>query len=799
MPWVSTYRSGKLVLAACEDILESSNKLSEVDKYDENNKQTLEQDFQKIVVATSTIVRYAEEWISEDSNDVLVGFLSMLSIKIRNSVLQFVPATKASLSNSKDYLTKQDQQKSYGDLIKFTTGIKSIIQIFIREGQRNQGVTYGIADASDAEILLVLQLGDDLITESRELINLAVQGVSEVVLEEMGPFLTALQKFLDKIQKYDLTYSYPHQRQLERQKKSIFLLSQIAEELEDDELELRAATISQQIVDDSALLILEIISNQHADLGDDITPTEVVKTRRTPSGREVLRSAGSKRKLNESGRTISGRDVLRSANSKARPSLGDSGKSKTEMPKYTSNDKRDKFRSLRNNPVGRHRSTVQYNDEPLSVNEKPQRNLSDSGDPMPPLPDEEKRTIPDIDKTSVSMQRIKKSYSFKLRASQAETLATFVKEKPTEAETRLNALFKPIDPKSRRNLKRSTSMDDLVDSGSEEIIQKTITPQKRILVNSQTEPQLKTSKNDEISVAATMAATVPVLINFFCNEFNWFSKEWDKLSITTKMNFQKKLQDQLVNPGEPSQEKEKEKPIEPQRTQQRDRFKTISLKPKKKRQRYRTLAKQSSFAPLESQIIRNQNRKAEADLQGMMMPESSNIQWFHRSTSFASVLDADAVQAIHSDNTTLRENITELMETVQNCINPTADIESTVPISLKTQVSDIYNTLLSITLLCTSSTDSKTVQQMFTPTQELLESSATIGSIDEGLVKKLKNSANFTNVQTSLANLRLCTYDKLQNICALVAQTSYILSAVNSEQTVIGHADTLQLLSCTRS
>merc|ERR1712100_931540 len=113
--------------------------------------------------------------------------------------------------------------------------------------------------------------------------------------------------------------------------------------------------------------------------------------------------------------------------------------------------------------------------------------------------------------------------------------------------------------------------------------------------------------------------------------------------------------------------------IEPQRTQQRDRFKTISLKPKKKRQRYRTLAKQSSFAPLESQIIRNQNRKAEADLQGMMMPESSNIQWFHRSTSFASVLDADAVQAIHSDNTTLRENITELMETVQNCINPPAD------------------------------------------------------------------------------------------------------------------------------
>lgn len=88
---------------------------------------------------------------------------------------------------------------------------------------------------------------------------------------------------------------------------------------------------------------------------------------------------------------------------------------------------------------------------------------------------------------------------------------------------------------------------------------------------------------------------------------------------------------------------------------------------------------------------------------------------------------------------------------------------------------------------------------MSTPIQDLLESSVTSGIIDDTLVNILKETSNFTHIQTTLANIRLNIYDKLQDISALVAQASYIILCVDDSKQKISHADTLQLIACTRT
>ena len=416
-------RSVQLLLAACEDILDTINTFSSIIKCLSNDDTPpdipSEEHFQKMVIATSTIIRYAEEWLFDDPEAVLVALASMISINIRTSVLQFVPITRACILNARDFLTFTEQQSAQNEIHKFTGGLKFIAGIYLREKQRNEGKNFGLVDALDAESLLLVQLGADLITESRELIHIAVQGDPLGSLDAMAPYSLALQRFMDSIRRYPAETYEPFAGNLERHKKSILALSQDIEQYSSVEIAERGSTISIQIVEDSVALLLQTLLYQQTKC--DEIGTKVVSAPSTPP----IATRDRPRMPQKPNRTTSGRDMSAMINKKSDTSV------------------RAKSTVFDRSPL------VEI--PPKVTAEKKSNFLRGSMDPIPPLPGDEKGSTNSInslvDSTSglgiterSKKKRRKPSASARLPDSSSSFTIQSI-QAPEEVEKKLTELF----------------------------------------------------------------------------------------------------------------------------------------------------------------------------------------------------------------------------------------------------------------------------------------------------------------------------------------------------------------------
>ena len=316
-----TFDSSRLeeqLLAAGEDILDVSAKLnSQLDvhiavKGKDFDDSSLEEDFQKMVISTSTVVRLADEWFDLRQEDVLIGLISPLSKKVRTSVLNYVPATKACFANSMDYLTKNVQIQAFLMVDKYTRGLCAIVEILHRKRLRNSGLSFGSIDSMDTECILLIKIANNLTTESRHIITLALEGDPMEILTSSESFLRAMDDFLDNISQYNLSQVKDQAKLLRAQHQAIISLSKDANSANDGSGQLciedvgeKGADISQQVVDCTIELILYVImyfQKQWQDLIDQQTSAESTNEDSEPN------SLGP-RKPQKPARTKSGKDL----------------------------------------------------------------------------------------------------------------------------------------------------------------------------------------------------------------------------------------------------------------------------------------------------------------------------------------------------------------------------------------------------------------------------------------------------------------------------------------------------------
>ena len=286
-------------------------------------------------------------------------------------------------------------------------------------------------------------------------------------------------------------------------------------------------------------------------------------------------------------------------------------------------------------------------------------------------------------------------------------------------------------------------------------------------------------EKQKIAMAAAMAASVPIVIDLFHKEFSWFSKEWDRLPMSDKTKFTTKMRNELVTVNN----------LTPQPTR------NIISDPVK----HAKLQRQASFNPLNSLRSQIKEKKDRDDLEGMMVPLSSKVRWFHRSTSLSNVLTEEDAKSLRATEKSIHKAVEQTIEVVEKFIDHEAAIKAKPPHILSAKIVDIYKVLTAIIKLSTGSADNKIVRQMVVPTLDLISSSPTQGSTDDTLVNKLKESSSYAEVHTTLTDLRMNVYDKLQNLAALMAQIAYTVLCVDLTMKKISHADTLQLIAGTRA
>lgn len=350
---------------------------------------------------------------------------------------------------------------------------------------------------------------------------------------------------------------------------------------------------------------------------------------------------------------------------------------------------------------------------------------------------------------------------------------------PGDPDPNINIPFSDFNDNNNNNLNKKPIISNNIPShiGSKS------TPSKLKSVSIEnTSSSEDIEKKNNVALAAAMAASVPIVIDLFQKEFNWFSKEWDRMTMTCKTNFTTKLRNELVNINKfenigTLQSPQSSKSIDP--------MKQVKL------------LRQASFNPLNSLKSQINEKKEQDDLEGMMVPLSSKVRWFHRSTSLSVVLTKKDVKALQESE----ENIKTAIQEVNDIIVPFIDKQtpSKLPPILSSKIIDLYKILTCIVQSSTNSADNKIVRQMAFPTSELISSSITQGNFDDTLVTRLKEICNYAQVQVTLTNLRQNIYDSLQKLYALTNQICFTLKCVDLTVQKISHSDTLQLLACIRT
>ena len=280
-----------------------------------------------------------------------------------------------------------------------------------------------------------------------------------------------------------------------------------------------------------------------------------------------------------------------------------------------------------------------------------------------------------------------------------------------------------------------------------------------------------------VAMEATMAATVPIVFDMFQSEFNWFAREWARVPMANKMAFATKMRNQL--------------------TQMRasEAASTAHLTVHSQR----TLKKQGSFAPLDSPFSVDQQKREELQLENMMVPLSSRVRWFHRSTSMANFLTPEAAADLRCTEEQIRDKVTQLSELVRSFIDPLSKPEPQTTQRLSARVVEVFRVMNKIISLSTNSADNKIVRQMSVPILEMISSAPTQGEADENIVAKLEERNNYSLVRETCAHIRANLYDKMQNLCALMVQAAHTILNVDISSKKISHADTLQLIACARA
>lgn len=315
------------LLAACEDIIDASEKLNtqllivQVDKNGFDNA-SLEEEFQKMVFATSTAIRLTEEWFDLGQDDVLLGLLPPVAKKVRKNVLNYVPLTKAAFSNHMDYLTRNAQAQAFVRVDKFTRGLCAIVEILHRKRLRRSGMNFGYIDQMDAECILLIKLANNLTTESRNIITLALQGNQLEIFTNSDSFLQALNDFCDVIPSHLNRERAREHKSIKGQHQSIIALSQDVKRVLDsnpnnsrEDLDERGASISTQIIDSTIELIIITVSSFQSEWQKLIDNKE--KNAATINNNNLRLSADNSigpKRPQKPNRTKSGKDLAAVAN-----------------------------------------------------------------------------------------------------------------------------------------------------------------------------------------------------------------------------------------------------------------------------------------------------------------------------------------------------------------------------------------------------------------------------------------------------------------------------------------------------
>ena len=195
--------------------------------------------------------------------------------------------------------------------------------------------------------------------------------------------------------------------------------------------------------------------------------------------------------------------------------------------------------------------------------------------------------------------------------------------------------------------------------------------------------------------------------------------------------------------------------------------------------------------------------KEETELQQMLKPQKSDVQWMHRVVSLSNLLDSETIQSLKAYQNTVEERIDGMCDLVSKNLQSSEtseieDSESNFSRDLSKKALSIFQMFNKIIILSTSAAND-IVHDMAKPVKELIMSSSTKGKQDEKLIAVLRETNSYQITHMVGRHLKLQIREKLVSLKALGFQTAHIIQSVELEvQQKISHASTLQLLAIAR-
>lgn len=190
---------------SCSYILEGTKKLEELLSLDIDSafvdiQLEIEPHIHQIAVATASLTKYATQWSNLKSKNIIIDFVFAISKKTRKYSLEYIRTTKASCSNTMDFMTSEEQKNSRKELQKNTKCIILLTETL----QRQLGFSLDQDDDDDSltqndELIIeIVTMTRNLERETYEIVNVAAEGDPLSMLNSSN-FFDTLKNYSDYV------------------------------------------------------------------------------------------------------------------------------------------------------------------------------------------------------------------------------------------------------------------------------------------------------------------------------------------------------------------------------------------------------------------------------------------------------------------------------------------------------------------------------------------------------------------------------------------------------------------------